>query len=401
MTGTLGSPFLGHRHVRQGLPEVLLQTLTNRKDDTSHISDYTHQPKANSNADAPRKAEPMEVKTNDEEKGTTSVPADPPSGFQLELGVIASSIGSLFKQAPNLIQTAVKNLPIVKQNPKIFARNVEKTDQESDNEISNDLTTPAGDIESLEDNSIEESSPKSTTSTTTHTPPPHTTREMESTEPFEIQEEDGIFSRFLTTIKSGFYLLKTVLVPAPKHDPKAIEPPNTAFVTALENVMSFLQPLLSSRQPSNRSKRNTNENDSDNQERFYNLIERTVFDRFRFDSEVQKLQAKIIFRESFVRYAEINLLTELTEERIQHLVTFLKGLNQYRNHTSSSTNGETDNTLPQEKSQNADFSFAIFEKSANSESIFILFVEILGTVAGLAWGTFSQFLWLISSMGSS
>lgn len=366
------------------------------QDDTSHISDYTHQPKANSNADAPRKVTTDDgsmINSDPPKEATTTVA---PPGFQLEnLGVIASSIGSLFKAAPNLISTVVKNHPIVKQNPKLFARNVEKPRIESENEITSDLTTPATDIEEIE--SLEEIDKESTT---THVPalipatqkpthhPPTTTPVAPAIDP---QMEGNILTRFITTVKSGLYLIKAVILP-PKHDPKAIEPPNTAFVTALENVISFLQPLLGS--GGNRSKREA----TDNQERFYNLIERTVLDRFRFDSDVQALQAKIIFRESFVRYAGINLLSELTEERIKHLATFFKSLNQYRNHTAGPHEEGSENSLPEKKSGGQDINFDFFEKSANSESIFILFVEVLGTVAGLAWGTFSQFLWLITNM---
>lgn len=360
-------------------------------------------------ADAPKKYRksndgPAMTKDSNEEPEKISTAASPVApGFQLELGVIASSIGSLFKAAPNLISTAVKNLPIVKQNPKIFARNVHKPEMESENEITSDLTTTSADIEEIE--SLEKSGEEEDKETTTQhaakpipgthkpthkpTDPPITTPSPVT--PIESQEEGNIFTRLLTTVKSGLYLIKAVIMP-PKHDPKAIEPPNTAFVTALENVMAFLQPFLGSR--SNRSKRDVDEN----QERFYNLIERTVLDRFRFDSDVQGLQAKIIFRESFVRYAGINMLSELTEERIKHLVTFFQSLNQYRNHTTNPNDEGSDNRLPQRKSDNADINFEFLEKSANSESIFILFVEVLGTVAGLAWGTFSQFLWLISNM---
>lgn len=356
-------------------------------------------------ADAPKKYRKSNdgtaVSPNQEgEKAAVTTTAGPP-GFQLEnLGVIASSIGSLFKAAPNIISTAVKNLPIVKRRTELLARNANKPESDSENEISSDLTTASTDIEEIESLEEEMDKDKDKESTTAHVPKPipatHKPTESPTTTPspvtaIEPQEEGNIFSRFLTTVKSGLYLIKAVILP-PKHDPKAIEPPNTAFVTALENVMSFLQPLLGSR--GNRSKRDVDEN----QERFYNLIERTVLDRFRFDSDVQALQAKIIFRESFVRYAGINLLSELTEERIKHLVTFFQSLNQYRNHTMEDSQQEEDNNLPQRKSENADINFEFFEKSATSESIFILFVEVLGTVAGLAWGTFSQFLWLISNM---
>lgn len=377
----------------------MLETFADRQDDTSHISDYTHQPKANSNADAPKKMHANDGRMNGNNQQDMTTTTEAPTGFQLEkLGMFASSIGSLFKQAPNLIQTAVKNLPIVKQNPKIFARNVVNTDADSDNEITSDLTTAAGDTEDLEslEKSEEEDISTKTTTPTSHAPmpPPPPTKPVQPNEP---PQDEGFISRLITTAKSGFYLFKAVLLPAPKHDPKAIEPPNTAFVTALENVMAFLQPILGASQPSgNRNRRDVNEN----QERFYSLIERTVLDRFRFDSDVQALQAKIIFRESFVRYAGIDLLSELTEERIKHLVTFFKSLNQYRNQTTTDSNEEdgAENNLLRRKTENGDINFEFFEKSATSESIFILFVEVLGTVAGLAWGTFSQFLWLISNM---
>lgn len=387
------NPFLGHRHARQGgLPEVLLEAFVPPpQDDTSHISDYTHQPKANSNADAPKKlrADVSNAVAKDVEKETPATEA--PSGFQLEkLGVIASSIGSLFKAAPNIIQNIVRN-----RNQPL----TRTADSDSENEITSDLTTTSTDIEEIE--SIEKSEEeKDKESTTTHAPKPmkttHKPTSTTTTAPpaiptIEPQEEGNIFSRLFTTVKSGLYLFKAVIFP-PKHDPKAIEPPNTAFVTALENVMSFLQPLLG--RGSSRNKRDVNEN----QERFYKLIERTVLERFKFDSDVQALQARIIFRESFVRYAEINLLSELTEERIRHLVDFFHNLNQYRNHTMNPNEEGSENNLSAQKSVNTDIDFEYFEKSASSESIFILFVEVLGTVAGLAWGTFSQFLWLISNM---